>query len=55
MREKIKLINKDSKTGKIFSFYTTFKNKKNTTEKVKIKKYCKVQRKRVLFVESKIK
>lgn len=36
-------------------FYTTTKNKKNTTEKLKIKKYDPVVRKHVEFKEGKIK
>ena len=36
-------------------FYTTRKNKKNTTDKIKIKKYDPVVRKHVEFKETKMK
>lgn len=35
-------------------FYTTFKNPKNTTEKMSMRKYDPVARKHVLFKEAKI-
>lgn len=50
-REKIRLVSSE-KTG---YFYTTVKNKRNTTEKIQIKKYDPVVRKRVIFKEAKIK
>ena len=49
-REKIKLVLKE--TGE---YYTTMKNKKNTTEKLRLKKYSAKLRKHVEFVEDKIK
>ncbi len=36
-------------------FYTTFKNPRNTTEKMAMRKYDPVARKHVMFKESKIK
>ena len=42
-------------TAKTGYFYTTKKNKKNTTEKIKIKKYDPVVRKHVEFKEGKSK
>jgi len=50
-REKIKLVS----TAKTGFFYTTTKNKRNTTEKVIIKKYDPVVKKHVDFKEGKIK
>ncbi len=50
-REKIKL----ESTAKTGFFYTTRKNKKNTTEKLKMKKYDPVVRKHVEFKETKMK
>jgi large subunit ribosomal protein L33 len=50
-REKIKLVS----TAKTGYFYTTTKNKRNTTEKVVIKKYDPVAKKHVEFKEGKIK
>jgi large subunit ribosomal protein L33 len=50
MQEKIKLV---SSAGTGF-FYTTTKNKKNTTGKLKLKKYDPVVRKHVIFKESKL-
>ena len=35
--------------------YTTSKNRRNTTEKLEFKKYCKFERKHTLHKESKIK
>lgn len=35
--------------------YTTFKNNKNTTEKLELKKYCKRLRKHTLHKEVKLK
>ncbi|WP_372965194.1 50S ribosomal protein L33 [Marinobacter sp.] len=51
MREKIKLVS-SANTG---HFYTTMKNKRNTPEKVEIKKYDPVVRKHVMYKEAKIK
>ncbi len=50
MREKIKLVS-SAGTG---YFYTTTKNKRNTTGKLQVKKYDPVVRKHVLFKESKL-
>lgn len=51
MREKIKLVS-SAGTG---HFYTTNKNKRNTPEKIAMKKYDPVVRKHVQYKESKIK
>ena len=51
MREKIKLVS-SAGTG---YYYTTDKNKKNTPDKLKYKKYDPVVRKHVIFKEAKIK
>ena len=51
MREKIKLVS-GAGTG---HFYTTTKNKRTATEKLKIKKYDPVVRKHVIYKEGKIK
>jgi len=50
MREKIRLVS-SAKTG---HFYTTTKNRRNTTGKLQIKKYDPVIRKHVLYKEHKI-
>ena len=50
-REKIKLVS-SAGTG---HFYTTDKNKRNTPEKMVVKKYDQVVRKHVEYKESKIK
>ncbi|MFZ0426927.1 MAG: 50S ribosomal protein L33 [Acidobacteriota bacterium] len=50
MREKIKLVS----TAKTGFFYTTTKNKRNTTKKLEIKKYDPVVRKHVIFKEGKV-
>lgn len=50
MREKIKLVS----TAKTGHFYTTTKNKRNTTSKLELKKYDPVVRKHVVYKESKI-
>ena len=50
MREIIKLVSSE-KTG---TFYTTRKNRKKTTEKIKRKKYDPKLRRHVEFVEGKI-
>ncbi len=51
MREKIKLVS-SAGTG---YYYTTTKNKRQTPDKIRIKKYDPVVRKHVEFVEAKIK
>lgn len=51
MREKIKLVS-SANTG---HFYTTIKNKRNTPDKIEMKKYDPVVRKHVIYKESKIK
>jgi large subunit ribosomal protein L33 len=51
MREKIKLVS-SADTG---HFYTTLKNKRNTPDKMEIKKYDPVVRKHVIYKEAKIK
>lgn len=50
MREKIRLVS-SAGTG---HFYTTTKNKRNTTEKLELKKYDPVVRKHVVYKEQKI-
>jgi len=50
MREKIKLVS-SAKTG---HFYTTTKNKRNTTSKLELKKYDPVIRKHVVYKEQKL-
>ncbi|QCI22547.1 50S ribosomal protein L33 [Buchnera aphidicola] len=50
-REKIKMIS-SAGTG---HYYTTTKNKRNTPDKLKFKKYDPVIRKHVLYNEAKIK
>lgn len=50
-RDKIKL-NSSAGTG---HFYTTTKNKRNTPDKMQMKKYDPVVRKHVLYKEGKIK
>lgn len=51
MREKIKLVS----TADTGFFYTTYKNKRNTPDKLEVKKYDPVVRKHVTFKEAKIK
>ena len=51
MREKIKLESTEG-TG---HFYTTVKNKRNSPDKMQIKKYDPVLRKHVMYKETKIK
>lgn len=51
MREKIRLV---STAGTGF-FYTTMKNRRNTPDKLALKKYDPVARKHVEFKEAKIK
>ncbi len=50
-REKIRL---ESSAGTGF-FYTTIKNRRNTTGKLQLKKYDPVVRKHVVFKETKLK
>ena len=51
MREKIKL----ESTAGTGHFYTTSKNKKNTPDKMEIKKFDPVARKHVAYKETKLK
>ena len=51
MRDKIKLVS-SAGTG---HYYTTMKSKRNTPDKIQIKKYDPVVRKHVIYKESKIK
>jgi large subunit ribosomal protein L33 len=51
MREKIKLVS-SAGTG---HFYTTSKNKRNTPDKIEIKKFDPVLRKHVPYKEAKLK
>jgi large subunit ribosomal protein L33 len=51
MREKVKLVS-SAKTG---HYYTTTKNKRNTSDKLVLKKYDPVVRKHVEYKEAKIK
>ncbi|MGH8614911.1 MAG: 50S ribosomal protein L33 [Gammaproteobacteria bacterium] len=51
MREKIKLVS----TAGTGHFYTTSKNKRNTPDKISIKKFDPVVRKHVAYKEAKLK
>lgn len=51
VREKIRLVS----TAKTGHFYTTLKNKRNTPDKITMKKYDPVVRKHVDYKEAKIK
>jgi large subunit ribosomal protein L33 len=51
VREKIRLVS-SAGTG---HFYTTLKNKRNTPDKIEMKKYDPVVRKHVVYKEAKIK
>lgn len=51
MRDKIKLVS-SAGTG---HFYTTTKNKRNSTEKLELRKFDPVVRRHVLYREAKIK
>ena len=51
MREKIRMVS----TADTGFFYTTYKNKRNTPDKLEIKKYDPKARKHVAFKEAKIK
>ena len=51
IREKIRLVS----TAETGHFYTTVKNKRNTPEKMEVKKYDPVVRQHVIYKEGKIK
>ena len=51
MREKIRMVS----TADTGFFYTTYKNKRNTPDKLEMKKYDPKARKHVVFKEAKIK
>lgn len=51
MREKIRMVS----TADTGFFYTTYKNKRNTPDKLEMKKYDPKLRKHVVFKEAKIK
>ena len=51
MREKIRLVS----TADTGFFYTTYKNKRNTPDKMEVRKYDPKARKHVMFKEAKIK
>lgn len=51
MREKVRMVS----TADTGFFYTTYKNKRNTPDKLEMKKYDPKARKHVLFKEAKIK
>lgn len=51
MREKIKLVS----TAGTGHFYTTMKNRRNTPDKLELKKFDPVVRKHVAYKEAKIK
>ncbi len=51
MREKIKLVS----TAGTGHYYTTTKNRRNTPEKLELRKYDPVARRHVLYKEAKIK
>lgn len=51
MREKVRMVS----TADTGFFYTTFKNKRNTPDKMQMKKYDPKAGKHVLFKEAKIK
>ncbi|CBV43708.1 50S ribosomal protein L33 [Halomonas elongata] len=51
MRDKIRMVS-SAGTG---HFYTTDKNKRNTPDKLEMKKFDPVARKRVIYKEAKIK
>jgi large subunit ribosomal protein L33 len=54
MRELIKLVGIDEKGKPTGSVYVTDKNKKTTTKKIELKKYCKFTKKHIIHRESKI-
>ncbi|ERJ20275.1 50S ribosomal protein L33 [Salinisphaera shabanensis T35B1] len=51
MREKVRMVS----TADTGFFYTTYKNKRNTPDKLEMKKYDPKARKHVVFKEAKIK
>ena len=51
MREKVRMVS----TADTGFFYTTYKNKRNTPDKLEMKKYDPNARKHVIFKEAKIK
>ena len=51
MREKVRMVS----TADTGFFYTTYKNKRNTPDKLEMKKYDPKARKHVIFMEAKIK
>ncbi|MAS10367.1 50S ribosomal protein L33 [Endozoicomonas sp. G2_2] len=51
MREKVRMVS----TADTGFFYTTYKNKRNTPDKLEMKKYDPKARKHVTFKEAKIK
>ena len=51
MREKVKMVS----TAGTGHFYTTDKNKRNTPDKLEMKKYDPVARKHVIYREAKLK
>jgi len=51
MREKIRMVS----TADTGFFYTTYKNKRNSPDKLEMKKYDPKARKHVMFKEAKIK
>ncbi|MBS61691.1 50S ribosomal protein L33 [Salinisphaera sp.] len=51
MREKVRMVS----TADTGFFYTTYKNKRNTPDKLEMKKYDPKARKHVIFKEAKIK
>lgn len=51
MRDKVKLVS----TADTGFYYTTYKNKRNTPDKLEMKKYDPVVKKHVVFKEAKIK
>ena len=53
MREFIKLMGYDENGKQTGSMYTTTKNKKSSTKKLELKKYCKFTRKHIIHRESK--
>lgn len=53
MREMIKLMGIDEKGQQTGSMYTTTKNKKTSTKRLELKKYCKFTRKHIIHRESK--
>jgi large subunit ribosomal protein L33 len=54
MRDLIKLVGIDEKGKPTGSVYVTDKNKKTTTKKIELKKYCKFTKKHIIHREAKI-